>query len=241
MVISASVCTWLRLPGEPSGYLRSVVLLFVGSKRTWDADVSFVVVRPMIGMTRRTVLQQWFVAGIAGFALCFPSLSVCLRCLTSWSVLTRRTVCGDTVTALSVVMDSGMCTAGFAGYGAFRAVFPSAVDRPLVCTVSTCVEDCGVPQIPFFVVPVVMQGWCLVQTVQKFAEFLHAVLGEVGQVVVFWGADVQLTAESPQVQSLDVVVDMPVGVLTGLQLVDKVLAADELSQQVNFLGPARPP
>ena len=35
-------------------------------------------------------------------------------------------------------------TAGFACFDAFRAVFPSAVDRPMVRIVSTCAEDCGV-------------------------------------------------------------------------------------------------
>ena len=54
------------------------------------------------------------------------------------------------------------------------------------------------------------------------------------QVVVFWGPDVQLAAESPQLQFLDVVVDMPVGVSTTLQLVNKVLAPRLMSCGVDF-------
>ena len=55
------------------------------------------------------------------------------------------------------------------------------------------------------------------------------------QVLVFWGPDVQKTAETPKLQFLDVVVDMPVGVSTGLQLVDKVLARRLMSCGVDFL------
>ena len=72
------------------------------------------------------------------------------------------------------------------------------------------------PQVPFFVMPVVMQDRCLVQTVQKtvvFVVFLQAVLEEVVDMpvvcatgVVFWGPDVQKSAEAPQVPFLDVVV-----------------------------------
>ena len=48
-------------------------------------------------------------AGIAGFALCFPSLSTGVRCLASWSVWTRRALCSYTVAALFV--DSGSACA----------------------------------------------------------------------------------------------------------------------------------
>ena len=105
----------------------------------------------------------------------------------------------------------------------------------------------GSPQVPFSVVPIVMQDRCFVQTVPKIVEFLHAFLEEVvdmpavvqRQVVLFWGPDVRLTAESPQLQFLDVVVDMPVGVLTGLQLVNKVLAPRLTSCGVDFWGPVQ--
>ena len=71
-----------------------------------------------------------------------------------------------------------------------------------------------------------LHGIGSVQTVQKIADFLHAVLEEVGHArhCATTGCCLLVSRRAvncgfPQLHFLDVVVDMPVGVLTGLQLV----------------------